>query len=431
MHEGVEVRGNSLRVYFRYQGELCREPFPGDASPANIEQASRLAGLIRHEIKHGTFSYARHFPNSVKVKTNTFGHFIDLWLNIKRNGVAPSGFRVYEGRAEMHIRPKWGPLQADQIDHLDLQEWVQTELMPKLHNKTVNEIIGLVRQIFRLYRMRNRQAHDPTEGLRVRVPDRDDPDPFDRREIEAILSLETKRDQERNLAQFMIWAGPRVSEAISLAWEDVVDLDKGIVRFQRSQVRGHYKVTKTRRSVREVKLLKPAREALQAQAKLTRDLKPVEVEVTERDNKTKRLQPAAFRVPQLQHQRCAYQFGHAVEGLVAAAPESRQRALSWAEQLPAHLRQPAAHHRRGAPGMDRGSDGAHVHRHDPQALRQVDQRRRPGHGRHPRARAEALIPTEPAEAACEPPFFMPSHRLPTMPCSQNVPKRVSGTGEGL
>lgn len=37
----------------------------------------------------------------------------------------------------------------------------------------------------------------------------------------------------------MIWAGPRVSEAISLAWEDVADLGKGIVRFQRSQVRGH------------------------------------------------------------------------------------------------------------------------------------------------------------------------------------------------
>lgn len=68
------------------------------------------------------------------------------------------------------------------------------------------------------------------------------------------------------------------------------------------------------------------------------------------------------------------------------------------------VRQPAAHHRRGAPGMDRGLDGAHVHRHDPQALRQVDQRRRPGHGRHPRARAQALIPTEPPEAACEPPF---------------------------
>jgi len=294
MHENVEVRGNSIRISFRYQGERCREPIPGDPTPANLENAARLVGLIRHEIAAGTFSYARHFPNSSKVKTNTFGHFIDLWLNIKRNEMAPSGLRVYEGRAELHIRPKWGHLQADQIDHLDLQEWVQTELMPKLHNKTVNEIIGLVRQIFRLYRMRNRMAHDPTEGLRVRVPDRDDPDPFDRREIDAILSLNTEREQERNLAQFMIWAGPRVSEAISLAWEDVVDLDKGIVRFQRSQVRGHYKVTKTRRSVREVKLLRPAREALQAQVKFTEELDAVTVDIKDRDNKTTRRRQLRF-----------------------------------------------------------------------------------------------------------------------------------------
>lgn len=80
-----------------------------------------------------------------------------------------------------------GEQWADQIDHLDLQEWVQAELMPKLHNKTVSEIIALVRQIFRLYRMRSRMAHDPAEGLRVRVPDRDYPDPFDRKEIEATL----------------------------------------------------------------------------------------------------------------------------------------------------------------------------------------------------------------------------------------------------
>lgn len=293
-YEGVEVRGNSIRVYFRYQGERCREPFPGLPTPENLAHAERLVGLITYEIKHGTFSYARHFPNSPRVKTNTLGHYIDLWLDIKRNELAPSGFRIYRGRAERYIRAKWGDRQADQIDHLDLQHWVQTELMPILHNKTVKEIVSLVKQIFLLYRMRNRMAHDPTEGLRVLLPDPDDPDPFDRREIAAILNTPTEREQERNLAQFMMWAGPRVSEAIALAWEDVVDLETGIVRLQRSQVRGHYKATKTRRSTRELKLLRPAREALQAQARFTRELPPVLVSVTERDNKTVRERKLRF-----------------------------------------------------------------------------------------------------------------------------------------
>ncbi|WP_017519606.1 Arm DNA-binding domain-containing protein [Pseudomonas nitroreducens] len=293
MADGVEVRGNRIRVYFRYQGELCREAVAGDATPENVANAERLAGIINYEIKHGTFSYSRHFPNSPRVQTNTLGHYLDLWLEIKRNELAPSGFRTHKSKVETHIRPRWGAHQADQVDHLDLQAWVQTDLMVKLHNKTVREIISILGQVFTLYRTRNRSSHDPTEGITVRLPDPDEADPFDRKEIAAILGVETDRRQEVALAQFMMWAGPRVSEAIALAWEDV-DLEAGTVRFRRSQVRSHYKVTKTRRSTREIRLLKPALEALQEQKARTANLPPVEIEVTDRDNKTKKRQMVRF-----------------------------------------------------------------------------------------------------------------------------------------
>lgn len=293
MADGVEVRGNRVRVYFRYEGELCREPMPGDASPQRIANAERLVGTINYEIKEGIFSYARHFPESPRVKTNTLGHYIDLWLEIKGNQMAPSGFRTYKSKVETHIRPRWGHHQADQIDHLDLQSWIQTTLMPELHNKTIREILSLLRQVYVIYRMRNKTAHDPTEGLTVTLPDPEEADPFDRKEIRDILGTPTEKQQEINLAQFMIWAGPRVSEAIALAWEDV-DLKAGTVKFCRSQVRGHYKVTKTRRSTREVRLLKPALDAILAQLRFTGKGSPVEVSVTARDNKTVRKQKVHF-----------------------------------------------------------------------------------------------------------------------------------------
>lgn len=293
MADGVEVRGNRVRVYFRYEGELCREPMPGDASPQRIANAERLVGTINYEIKEGIFSYARHFPESPRVKTNTLGHYIDLWLEIKGNQMAPSGFRTYKSKVETHIRPRWGHHQADQIDHLDLQSWIQTTLMPELHNKTIREILSLLRQVYVIYRMRNKTAHDPTEGLTVTLPDPEEADPFDRKEIRDILGTPTEKQQEINLAQFMIWAGPRVSEAIALAWEDV-DLKAGTVKFCRSQVRGHYKVTKTRRSTREVRLLKPALDAILAQLRFTGKGSLVEVSVTARDNKTVRKQKVHF-----------------------------------------------------------------------------------------------------------------------------------------
>jgi len=89
------------------------------------------------------------------------------------------------------------------------------------------------------------------------------------------------------MIQFMIWAGPRVSETIALAWEDV-DLAQGTVTFRRSKVRGAYRVTKTRRSTRKVRLLAPAWDALQKIDALNRKRKAETVDIVERDNKTVR-----------------------------------------------------------------------------------------------------------------------------------------------
>jgi integrase len=114
------------------------------------------------------------------------------------------------------------------------------------------------------------------------------PDPFELSEIDKIFSTDTNRVQELNLMKFMMWDGPRLSEAMALAWEDVVSVEKGIIRYQRALVRNRYKVTKTKRSTRTHTLLKPAREALLEQYRLTAAREPIEVEVTDRDNRTVR-----------------------------------------------------------------------------------------------------------------------------------------------
>lgn len=67
-------------------------------------------------------------------------------------------------------------------------------------------------------------------------------------------------------------AGPQVSETIALAWEDV-ELVQGTVSFRRSKVRGAYRVTKTRRPTRKVRLLKPAWDALRKIDALNRNKK--------------------------------------------------------------------------------------------------------------------------------------------------------------
>ncbi|RMO87074.1 Prophage PssSM-01, integrase protein [Pseudomonas syringae pv. tagetis] len=284
---GVEARGNSVRIYFRYDGELCREPVPGGNTEANRAHAKRLVDMIEYEIQAGIFDYSRHFPTSSRLEENTFGHYLELWLSIQKNNVAASTYRGYANKAEVHVKPRWGEEQIDKIDHLDLQQWVQGTLSARLKNKTIRDIVSNVRQVFKLYRTRKRVAHDPTEGLLVRLPDPAVPDPFTRAEIEQIMATPTNRTLELLMVQFMIWAGPRVSETLALAWEDV-DLQTGTVTFRRSKVRGEYRVTKTRRSTRKVRLIKPALEALQKLRALIQKPLPHYVDIVERDNRTVR-----------------------------------------------------------------------------------------------------------------------------------------------
>ena len=237
---------------------------------------------------------------------NTFGHYLDLWLKIKANSVAASSYRGYANNAEVHVRPRWGKIQINNIDHLDLQEWIQGSLSKTLKNKTIRDIIRNVRQVFRLYRTRMKVAHDPTEGLMVRLPDPEAPDPFTRAEIKQILETHTSRTQKLMMIQFMIWAGARVSETIALAWEDI-DLEQGTVTFRRSKVRGAYRVTKIRRSTRKVRLLAPAWDALQKIDALNRNRKADTVDIVERVLQDGTETQTALRLPEYEKRSAAHQ----------------------------------------------------------------------------------------------------------------------------
>ena len=78
-------------------------------------------------------------------------------------------------------------------------------------------------------------------------------------------------DQGRNLFQFAFWTGLRTSELVALNREDI-DWKRGVISVRHAQTqasRGLMEKPKTRTGTREVKLLAPALEALNAQKPLT------------------------------------------------------------------------------------------------------------------------------------------------------------------
>lgn len=281
----LETRGKALRVAFRYKGKTVHESIPGGATPENLARWEAVHPIMQQDIRSGAFDYGHYFPSSKRAAENQFGTYLGIWLKIKANELAASSYKGYRTAAEVHLGPKWGARDVATIDYIQIQEWIQGELMPKLHNKTIKGLVSCMGQVFRLYRTRNKDAHDPTEGIYIRQPDPEGADPFSREEIRQILRTYAEDQGQLNLFEFMVWSGPRISEGIALAWEDV-DLERGEVMFQRALVTRQYKVTKTRRSKRRLKLLRPALDALRRQYALTAHLPPTTVGVVDRDNRT-------------------------------------------------------------------------------------------------------------------------------------------------
>src|SRR5262249_38945934 len=94
-------------------------------------------------------------------------------------------------------------------------------------------------------------------------------DPFSIEEQFAILNA--MDGQNRNMIQFAFWSGLRTSELCGLDWNDI-DWIRGTVHVRFVLTRGLTEPeqdTKTEAGEREVKLLPPALEALQAQKTFT------------------------------------------------------------------------------------------------------------------------------------------------------------------
>ncbi|WP_244191365.1 site-specific integrase [Ralstonia insidiosa] len=78
-------------------------------------------------------------------------------------------------------------------------------------------------------------------------------------------------DSNRNLVRFALWTGVRTSELIALNWSDI-DFVGGYVRVRRAltrEARGVAEFPKTAAGRRDIRLLGPAAEALQAQKAFT------------------------------------------------------------------------------------------------------------------------------------------------------------------
>jgi len=285
---GVELRGQSIRIWFMYKGKRCRELLRGwIPTPSNIKKAGQLRTVIVSEISLGEFDYRTRFPESKQAETTSgtvqirlFGELVDTWLTHRKIELSANTLRKTASQLKTIVAVVGADTLIREIKHNDVlryrTELLEGQTMYAVHirpNKigrsvrTVDNYISLLCSLLRFAHRSGFTTEKAYSGIKKLQKSRPKPDPLTRAEFDQLIAA--NHEQKGNMWQFAIYSGLRHGELAALAWEDV-DLVNGTVHVRRNlNGLGMFVPPKTDAGIRTVTLLTPAIEALKAQSKLT------------------------------------------------------------------------------------------------------------------------------------------------------------------
>lgn len=275
-YDGVRSRSDtSIEIDFRYRGERCRETFKIAPTPANLKRVAQHRAAILDAITHGTFDYAVTFPESAnrfkfadrpQSAGTKFEDYLEGWITKKKKQLKASTWAGYDKIVTMICRTELGPILLPELKRTHVKAWCQKQTCS---NKWLANVQSCLRTALQDALDDDLIEVNPMYGWKYENADAlkttDDIDPFDTNEREAILSA-CRDPQYRNMFEFAFWTGLRTSELVALTWDDIDWINsEARVNKAKTQFADEPEPTKTRKSVRDVKLLAPALAALTRQ----------------------------------------------------------------------------------------------------------------------------------------------------------------------
>lgn len=268
---GIEIRKQSIRIRFMFQGKqrnetlyLDNDPLP--PTPANIKYAIRIAAEIRDKIRWGTFDYKHYFPHSAQTAAGSAAPLLfdvmDQWVRL--HDLKPSTRLQYTRRLNSFWKIQLKNVPIDQVRYSDVLEALKTATWKSA--KSRNNEVSMIRGVFEFAQRDKLIEHNPCSDIGHTKYQKPKPDPFDLEEANQILvHLKAHRPEPIfNFVQLMFFSGLRTSEGLALRWEHI-DFHKREMSIEGGNVYDEESdSTKTSES-RTVKFTAKALEALERQ----------------------------------------------------------------------------------------------------------------------------------------------------------------------
>jgi integrase len=212
---------------------------------STLEQAREFQGTLQHRKAQG---------ESLVPTKKTVGELLDLWLASRRPSLAPNSIKAYEGAIGNHLKPAFGARKVTALSASEIATLIASMKGEGKKTWTVNQTLKPLKAAFQIA---VREGWVTTSPVAKLLPherpkgDQKDMRCLSRDEITRLLSSTTGA-RWRALMALLTFSGLRISEALSLTWEDVSE-EKIVVRE-----------SKTKAGVREVLLIPSVRRLLTA-----------------------------------------------------------------------------------------------------------------------------------------------------------------------
>lgn len=279
-YDGVRSRSaKSIEIDFIFRGQRCRETFKVAPTPANLKKVAQHRATILDAISRNVFDYNVTFPNSknrfkFSDRPQSAGllveTYLETWIAGKKRQLKSSSWDGYNKIITMLNKTSLVRLELTALRRTHVRDWCKDQTTG---NKWLANVQSVLRTALQDAFDDDLIETNPLHGWKYENIDaikaQDDVDPFTTIEREAILSA-CAEPQYKNLFEFAFWTGLRTSELVALTWDDI-DFLGGEVRINKAktQAASEAESPKTKKSVRDVKLLAPAMAALKRQKEIT------------------------------------------------------------------------------------------------------------------------------------------------------------------